>query len=212
MHSGTGCRIGRYNLPCLCTSACERARLGAFPPLVYPWKSCVHGYQCLSLILQHAHTQFTFENHTLAQARAGVSMYSRHTHTHTPLLYSADEVVCAAQARTEAYLKLSNEICNMLISFLSFGGGIGRSEGLGLYYHTVWMEGRTGAWKEKGVMEGEEGAWAVYNPPICGENRHGGRQKDVDGDRCMGKEGRMKQVRSVTVEHPQKREEQRSQH
>lgn len=62
----------------------------------------------------------------------------------------------AAQARTEAYLKPSNEICNVLISFLSFDGGIGRREGLGLYYHTLWMEGGTAAWKEKGVMKGEE--------------------------------------------------------
>lgn len=50
----------------------------------------------------------------------------------------------AAQARTEAYRKPSNEICNVLISFLSFDGGIERREGLGLYYHTLWREG----WRE----------------------------------------------------------------
>lgn len=47
----------------------------------------------------------------------------------------------AAWARTEAYLKPSNEICNVLISVLSFSGGIERREGLGLYYHTLWREG-----------------------------------------------------------------------
>lgn len=58
----------------------------------------------------------------------------------------------------------------MLISFLSFGGGIERREGLGLYYHTV--EGGTGPWKEKGVMKGEErGVWAVYNPYTSGGRR-----------------------------------------
>lgn len=48
----------------------------------------------------------------------------------------------AAQAHTQAYLKPSNEICNVLISFLSFDGGIERREGLGLYYHTLRREGR----------------------------------------------------------------------
>lgn len=50
----------------------------------------------------------------------------------------------ASQACTEAYLKPSNEICNVLISFLSFNGGIERREGLGLYYHTLWRDG----WRE----------------------------------------------------------------
>lgn len=71
----------------------------------------------------------------------------------------------AAQARTEAYLKPSNEICNVLISFLSFNGGIERREGLGLYYHTLWREGR-GREGERGY-EGErerERVWAAFNP------------------------------------------------
>lgn len=62
---------------------------------------------------------------------------STHTHTHT-----------------EAHLKPSNEICNVVLSFLSFKGGIERRGGLGLYYHTPWREGpayggRKGLLKEK---------------------------------------------------------------
>lgn len=64
--------------------------------------------------------------------------------------------------RSQAYLKPGNEICNVLISLLSFDGGIGRREGLGLYYHTLsreaWREGRTGTWKEKWTMMGESDA------------------------------------------------------
>lgn len=50
----------------------------------------------------------------------------------------------------------------MLISFLSFDGGIERREGLGLYYHTLW--------REKGVMKGGEGRLRQFIIPICREN------------------------------------------
>lgn len=56
------------------------------------------------------------------------------------------------QAPAEAYLKPSNEICNVLISFLSFNRGIERREGLGLYYHTVWREGQ-GHGRRKGLLK-----------------------------------------------------------
>lgn len=46
-----------------------------------------------------------------------------------------------AAAAHRAYLKPRNEICNVLISLLSFREGIEMREGLGLYYHTVWREG-----------------------------------------------------------------------
>lgn len=38
----------------------------------------------------------------------------------------------------------------MLISLLSFSGGIERREGLGLYYHTLWTEG-WGEWMGGGA-------------------------------------------------------------
>lgn len=69
----------------------------------------------------------------------------------------------AAQAHTEAYLKPSNEICNVLISFLSFDGGIERREGLGLYYHTLWREG------QKGVIKGEARGFGQCIIPIYRE-------------------------------------------
>lgn len=79
----------------------------------------------------------------------------------------------AVQARTEAYLKPSNEICNVLISFLSFNGGIERREGLGLYYHTLWREGR-GREGERGYerrRESERGCGQRLIPAcICGGN------------------------------------------
>lgn len=67
--------------------------------------------------------------------RCGSGMQRRHAHTHT-----------------QAYLKPSNEICNVVISFLSFKGGIERREGLGLYYHTPWREGQ-GHGSIKGLLK-----------------------------------------------------------
>lgn len=55
----------------------------------------------------------------------------------------------------------------MLISFLSFNGGIERREGLGLYYHTLWREGR-GREGERGYERRRERererVWAAFNP------------------------------------------------
>lgn len=82
--------------------------------------------------------------------------------SHSPTVSSWRGSCMRHRQRTQAYLKPGNEICNMLISLLSFDGGIGRRGGLGLYYHTLsreaWRQGRTGTWKEKQVMMGDSEA------------------------------------------------------
>lgn len=75
---------------------------------------------------------------------------------------------------TEAYLKPSNEICNVVISFLSFKGGIERREGLGLYYHTPWREGQGHGGRKGLLKEKWGGVWPLYNPCIQGKRTGGG--------------------------------------
>lgn len=77
-------------------------------------------------------------------------------------LFAADVgVACSAgtHRHTQAYVKPSNEICNVVISFLSFKGGIERREGLGLYYHTPWREGQ-GHGSRKGLLKETRGGVA----------------------------------------------------
>lgn len=72
-------------------------------------------------------------------------------------LFAAD--VGVAHAHTQAYLKPRNEICNVVISFLSFKGGIERREGLGMCYHTPWREGQ-GHGSRKGLLKEMRGGVA----------------------------------------------------
>lgn len=125
-------------------------------------------------------TSYTLTRVLLSPATYGRKVYTRLVHPQlftcavliwssqgksalpTYRLFAADVgVACSAgtHRHTQAYLKPSNEICNVVISFLSFKGGIERREGLGLYYHTPWREGQ-GHGSRKGLLKETRGGVA----------------------------------------------------